>query len=68
MMPQQIAALRALVPISQILYGTDFPFANEDRVRMAESFFAALPFTAEEQALVRHGNARRLFKRLAAVG
>ena len=30
-MPQQIAALRALAPISQIVYGTDYPFANEAR-------------------------------------
>lgn len=65
-MPQQIAALRALVPISQVVYGTDYPFANEDRVRMAESFFAALPFTPEERAMVRHANAWRLFKGFAA--
>jgi hypothetical protein len=33
---------------------------------MAESFFAALPFTPEERAMVRHANAWRLFKGFAA--
>jgi len=64
-MPQQIAALRALAPITQILYGTDFPFAPADRVRLTEAAFTALPFTEEEQAMVRHGNAARLFPRFA---
>jgi predicted TIM-barrel fold metal-dependent hydrolase len=64
--PPQIAALRALAPISQILYGTDFPFAPPERLRMAEKAFAALPFTPEEQAMVRQGNAARLFGGLAA--
>ena len=64
--PQQIAALRALAPISQVLYGTDYPFANEDRLRMAEAFFAALPFTPEEEVMVRHENAARLFAPFAA--
>ncbi|HTP78511.1 MAG TPA: amidohydrolase family protein [Rhizomicrobium sp.] len=59
--PQQMTALRALAPVSQIVYGSDFPFANEDRLRMAEAAFATLPFTADEQAQVRLGNARRLF-------
>jgi len=64
-MPQQIAALRALAPISQVLYGTDYPFADEGRVRMAEGAFAALPFTAEEEQMVRHANASRLFREFA---
>jgi predicted TIM-barrel fold metal-dependent hydrolase len=58
---QQIAALRALAPISQLLYGTDYPFANEQRLRMAERMFAALPLTADEREGVCHGNASRLF-------
>lgn len=59
--PPQIAALRSLAPITQILYGTDFPFANEARLRMAEEAFAALPFTPQEQAMVRFENASTLF-------
>lgn len=33
---------------------------------MAEAPFAALPFTPEETAMVRHGNAARLFAKFAA--
>jgi predicted TIM-barrel fold metal-dependent hydrolase len=64
-MPQQIAALRALVPITQVLYGTDFPFAAADRVRLTEAAFAALPFTPAEEEMVRRGNASRLFGKFA---
>ena len=64
--PQQIAALRALAPMSQILYGTDFPFANEDRLRMADAAFDALAFTAEEQNMIRYRNAKPLFESFTA--
>ena len=63
--PQQIAALRALAPVSQLLYGTDFPFAPPARLRMAEAAFTALPFTPDEAEMVRHGNAARLFQPFA---
>ena len=65
-MPQQIAALRALVPITQVLYGTDCPFAAADRVRLTEAAFAALPFTPDEEEMVRRGNASRLFGKFSA--
>jgi predicted TIM-barrel fold metal-dependent hydrolase len=64
-MPHQIAALRAIAPITQILYGSDFPFAPADRVRLTEAAFTALPFTPEEEEMVRRGNASRLFGRFA---
>jgi 6-methylsalicylate decarboxylase len=62
---QQIAALRALAPMSQILFGSDFPFANEDRLRAAENAFAALDLTADEQDRIRRRNASGLFQRFA---
>jgi predicted TIM-barrel fold metal-dependent hydrolase len=62
--PQQIAALRILAPPSQLLYGTDYPFANEGLVRMAEAAFAALPFPPDEREGIRAGNAARLFPAL----
>jgi 6-methylsalicylate decarboxylase len=64
--PHQIAALRAVVPVSQILYGTDFPFVPEIGLHMAEEQFAALPFSREEADQVRRGNAQRLFRPFAA--
>jgi predicted TIM-barrel fold metal-dependent hydrolase len=64
--PHQIAALRAIAPISQIVYGTDFPFAPAFAVHMGEAQFQALPFTPEERELVRWGNAQRLFGAFAA--
>lgn len=64
--PHQIAALRAIAPVSQIVYGTDFPFAPEPSLRLAEAQFQALPFTPEERERVRWGNARGLFPTFAA--
>ncbi|HTO59243.1 MAG TPA: amidohydrolase family protein [Pseudomonadales bacterium] len=64
--PQQFAALRALVPMSRVLYGTDFPFANEDRLRGADAAFEALGLTAQEQIMVRHRNAIPLFETFGA--
>jgi predicted TIM-barrel fold metal-dependent hydrolase len=64
--PHQIAALRAIAPVSQILYGTDFPFAPEPFLRAAEAQFQALPFTPQEREQVRSGNAKGLFPAFAS--
>lgn len=59
--PAPMAALRHLVPISQVLFGTDFPYR-----RGAENVegLARLSWTAEELAAVERGNAQRLLPRL----
>ena len=59
--PEQIAALRTLAPVKQIVYGSDFPFANETIVKMAEHTFSNLTFTSDEQRLIRCENASGLF-------
>jgi predicted TIM-barrel fold metal-dependent hydrolase len=61
--PGQIAALLKMVSISQVLYGTDYPFRDGAEVNrgIAEWGFAA----AEQQSIVRD-NALRLLPRLKA--
>jgi len=55
-------ALRQLVPTSQILYGSDFPYrpGEETRVGLAER-----PFTAAERQAIDRDNAIRLMPQLA---
>ena len=64
--PEQVTALKSFVPTSQIVYGTDYPFANATVVAMLAQGFAALPFNDSEQKAVAHGNATRLFPSFAA--
>lgn len=58
--PGAMAALRAIMPVSQILFGTDFPFrrAEEDVAGLAKC-----GFSPEELAAIDHGNAERLLAR-----
>ena len=57
-----LAALRDLVPPTQILYGSDTPFVNAESglAEMAET-----PFTPAELELIEYRNAQRLMPRLA---
>jgi predicted TIM-barrel fold metal-dependent hydrolase len=64
--PQQLAALRAIAPVSQILYGSDYPFANEQILRVVDALFAASAFTHEEKEIVRCDDAARLFPTFAS--
>ena len=61
--PIAMAALTKLVPVSQVLFGTDFPFrTSEDHVKgLQECGFATSDLDA-----VLHGNARRVLPSLAA--
>ncbi len=60
--PAPMAGLRSIVPISQVLFGTDYPYR-----RGAENVegLAALGWTAAELAAVERGNAERLLPKLA---
>jgi predicted TIM-barrel fold metal-dependent hydrolase len=56
------AALREIAPVSQILFGTDYPFWSTES---AVNGIAALGLSAEEAAAIERGNALRLLPRLA---
>jgi predicted TIM-barrel fold metal-dependent hydrolase len=63
--PVTLGALRTLVPVSQMLFGTDFPF------RTAAEHVANLAgcgFTPEEIAAIEGGNASRLLASLSFSG
>jgi predicted TIM-barrel fold metal-dependent hydrolase len=57
-----VAALRQLVPVSQIVFGTDFPPAGGSR-EQAQAI-AALGFSADELRAIERDNALRLLPRL----
>lgn len=59
--PDQVAALKSIVPVSQIVYGTDYPFAQPPHIVAAASRFAELPFDENERMAVCRGNALNLF-------
>ncbi|MGE3646659.1 MAG: amidohydrolase family protein [Beijerinckiaceae bacterium] len=60
--PGAIAALRELMPVSQILYGSDAPFVTPDD-ELAELDHAA--FTAEERSSLEDANPKKLLPRFA---
>jgi 6-methylsalicylate decarboxylase len=61
--PGQIAALLKMVSISQVLYGTDYPFRNGAEVNRG---IADWGFAAAEQHAIERDNALRLLPRLRA--
>jgi 6-methylsalicylate decarboxylase len=61
--PGALAALLKIAPISQLLYGTDFPFRDGAEVNGG---LAAYGFSAADQRAIDRDNARRLFPRLPA--
>ncbi|WP_198380454.1 amidohydrolase family protein [Roseomonas sp. KE2513] len=61
------AALRALVPDSQILFGTDYPFGPAGQMAGTVDALAELGLSAETLGAIDAGNALRLFPRLAAL-
>jgi len=61
--PGQIAALLKMVSISQVLYGTDYPFRDGAEVNRG---IAEWGFTAADQRAIERGNALRLLPGLKA--
>ncbi len=59
-----LAALEKFVPQTQILYGSDFPFAVGMMKKTIDGL-AAHDFTPEARKAVEHGNALAMFPRLA---
>ncbi len=57
-----MAALLKLVPASQVMFGSDYPFVNTAHL-MAE--FADLQLSSADRAAIARGNARRLLARRA---
>lgn len=60
--PSAMAALTALVPPSQILFGSDYPYVP--MARTVEGL-GARNYGAETEAAVNRGSALKLFPRLA---
>ena len=61
--PGQIAALLKLVSISQVLYGTDFPFRDGGEVNRG---IAEWGFTPADERAIERENALALLPRLRA--
>lgn len=64
--PVVFGALRQLVPASQILFATDWPFTPEKAVARNVEGFAALEIDDAEREAIAFRNALRLFPKLAA--
>ena len=59
-----MAALRALIPTSQIMFGSDFPYRKGQEVREG---LAAREFTPEERMAIDRGNALRIMPKLKTI-
>jgi len=61
--PGQLAALLKMVPVSQLMFGSDFPYRE---AAAAAEGLAAYPFDAAQRAAIDHETALKLLPRLAA--
>ena len=59
--PSSLAALTRLVPMSQLLFGTDYPFV---KMGITIDGFREYGFSAKDVLAINNGNAMRLFPRL----
>jgi 6-methylsalicylate decarboxylase len=58
------AAIRALVPMDRLLFGSDCPFAGEPQVQAVLAELGRLGLSTADRALFERGNAQALFSRL----
>jgi 6-methylsalicylate decarboxylase len=63
-LPGQFAALLDLVPVSQLMFGSDFPF--REGIEASEGFAAYRAFSATDRAAINFGTALELMPNLAA--
>jgi predicted TIM-barrel fold metal-dependent hydrolase len=62
-----IPSLRQLVPVTQILFGSDYPFTPEPAIAaFAEFLDSSDLFTAADRAAIARDNATKLFPRVAS--
>ena len=59
-----MAALRALIPTSQIMFGSDFPFRKSEDARIG---LGQRSFTSAEREAIDRGNALRIMPALRTV-
>jgi predicted TIM-barrel fold metal-dependent hydrolase len=59
--PVSLAALRKVIPVSQILYGTDYWYRAS--AETARALDASKVFSAEELRAIHRGNAERILPR-----
>ena len=62
--PVALSALKKVVPVSQILYGTDYWYRTAEET--ARNLMAAKAFTEAELRAINRGNAERLLPRYKA--
>ena len=60
------AALRALVPLEHLMFGSDCPFAKEPQVRAVIEELDRLSLSPTERAMLERGNALTLFPRFGS--
>lgn len=65
--PAMFAALREVVPMSQLLFGSDWPFTPDVGVQRNVTGFDALPLSFEDREQIAFRNAMRLFPRLTTL-
>lgn len=67
--PITFAGLRQIAPLSQILFGSDWPFSPEFAVERNLGMFDQLPDLSEsDRRAIARDNAERLFPRFAKAG